>query len=57
MRESGAVPKARGAMKVRAGARRLRWDPGARRARSPGRTTGPSRPRRPAGEVERERPC
>lgn len=56
----GPLSKARGAMKVRAGARRLRWDPGARVAPgSPGRTTGPSRPPPPrgAGEVERERPC
>ena len=37
-----ARSKPRGAMKVRAGARRLRWDPGPHGA--PGRTTGPSRP-------------
>ena len=38
--------KPRGAMKVRAGARRLRWDPGPEGAR---RTTGPSRPHRRGG--------
>ena len=38
--------KPRGAMKVRAGARRLRWDPG---PAGPGRTTGPSRPQRRGG--------
>lgn len=38
--------KPRGAMKVRAGARRLRWDPGPSGA---GRTTGPSRPHRRGG--------
>ena len=38
--------KPRGAMKVRAGARRLRWDPG---PAGPGRTTGPSRPHRRGG--------
>lgn len=61
-RVRGLVSKARGAMKVRAGARRLRWDPGAR----PSRLAAPGAPparlaRRPAlggaGEVERERPC
>lgn len=38
--------KPRGAMKVRAGARRLRWDPG---PAGLGRTTGPSRPHRRGG--------
>lgn len=41
MRESEGRAKPCGAMKVRAGARRLRWDPVALRG---GRTTGPSRP-------------
>ena len=48
---SQRVPlKPRGAMKVRAGARRLRWDP-----RPPGRGAPPARLGRTVGEVERER--
>ena len=40
-----SLSKPRGAMKVRAGARRPRWDPGPRLNRGgSGRTTGPSRP-------------
>jgi len=31
----GPVPKARGAMEVRAGVHRLRWDPGARSSEKP----------------------
>lgn len=43
------LPKPRGAMKVRAGARRLRWDPGPPPGGGSGRTTGPSRPHRRGG--------
>ena len=42
--------KPRGAMKVRAGARRLRWDPGPAGSGAP-----PARLARTVGEVERER--
>ena len=42
-------------MKVRAGRRRLRWDPGALAREAPG--APPARLARVAGEVERERPC
>ena len=42
--------KPRGAMKVRAGARRLRWDPGPSGSGAP-----PARLARTVGEVERER--
>ena len=42
--------KPRGAMKVRAGARRLRWDPGPEGSGAP-----PARLARTVGEVERER--
>lgn len=60
-RVRGLESKARGAMKVRAGARRLRWDPGARPSRLAAPGAPPARlarrPARGAGEVERERPC
>lgn len=46
-----AFSKPRGAMKVRAGARRLRWDPGP--LRGPG--APPARLARTVGEVEHER--
>ncbi len=42
-------------MKVRAGARRLRWDPGAAGRKAPG--APPARLARLAGEVEHERAC
>lgn len=45
------VTKPRGAMKVRAGARRPRWDPGP----PAGRGAPPARLARSVGEVERER--
>lgn len=46
MRESKGVPKPQGAMKVKVGAGRPRWDPAAPRG---GRTTGPSHPFRRGG--------
>ena len=49
-RVRGCLSKPRGAMKVRAGARRLRWDPGPAGPGAP-----PARLARTVGEVERER--
>lgn len=42
-------------MKVKAGARRPRWDPGAACREAPG--APPARLVRPAGEAEQERAC
>lgn len=51
MRESEGRAKPCGAMKVRAGARRLRWDPAAK----PAAGAPPARLARSVGEVEHER--